>query len=80
MENGSSYHVRTLVEEDISQIVDLFNKNKVYQFQNGTPLTLADFCLTMALKETSHFYVLEKNGKIIGTTAFLKFIVFVHFL
>ncbi|HBC90455.1 MAG TPA: cylE protein, partial [Lactococcus sp.] len=74
MQNDSAYRVRTLVEEDIPQIVDLFNKNKVYQFQNGAPVTLEDFCLTLAIKETSHFYVLEKNGKIIGTTAFFKFI------
>ncbi|MEY8536889.1 hypothetical protein AALM99_00320 [Lactococcus muris] len=76
MQNDSAYRVRTLVEEDIPQIVDLFNKNKVYQFQNGAPVTLEDFCLTLAIKETSHFYVLEKNGKIIGTTAFFKFITF----
>lgn len=76
MENNSTYRVRTLVEEDIPQIVDLFNKNKVYQFQDGAPLTSEDFCLTMAIKETSHFYVLEKNEKIIGTTAFFKFITF----
>ncbi|MFV0556424.1 MAG: hypothetical protein ACK5LM_04905 [Lactovum sp.] len=56
--------------------MELFNKNKAYQFQDGNFLRCEDFEMTMAVKEMSHFYVLEKNGKIIGTTAFFKFITF----
>ena len=70
------YKVRELHREDIPDVVQLFNKNKVYQFLDNIPLSEKDFIETMKVKEVSHFFILEKFGQIIGTTAFFKFISF----
>jgi len=76
MEKEPKYNVRQIEENDFTQLVELYNRNNEYQFPSLGRLTVADFSLTLAAKETSHFYVLEKNNKIIGTTAFYKFTVF----
>ncbi|MGY3713639.1 MULTISPECIES: GNAT family N-acetyltransferase [Lactococcus] len=76
MGSDSDYRIRELKEEDVPKVVDLFNRNKVYQFKNGELLTAEDFHLTKSIKEITHFYILEKNNKIVGTTAFFKFITF----
>lgn len=60
--------------DDYPEIVNLFNKNKVYQFPDGRPLTTEDFDLTMKVKEVQPFFLLRQNGKLIGTSAFFKFI------
>ncbi|AYG02063.1 GNAT family N-acetyltransferase [Lactococcus allomyrinae] len=76
MLKNEKYHVRLFQQKDVPQIIQLFNKNQVYQFQNSKLLMAEDFLLTMAIKEMSHFYVLEKGNEIVGTTAFFKFITF----
>ena len=60
--------------DDYPEIVNLFNKNKVYQFPDGRPLTTEDFDLSMKVKEVHPFFLLHQNGKLIGTSAFFKFI------
>nr|WP_205397610.1 cylE protein [Streptococcus lutetiensis] len=60
--------------DDYPEIVNLFNKNKVYQFPDGKPLSAEDFDLTMKVKEVHPFFLLHQNGKLIGTSAFFKFI------
>lgn len=60
--------------DDYPEIVNLFNKNKVYQFPDGKSLSAEDFDLTMKVKEVQPFYLLRQNGKLIGTSAFFKFI------
>ncbi|WP_074564883.1 hypothetical protein [Streptococcus equinus] len=60
--------------DDYPEIVNLFNKNKVYQFPDGRPLTTEDFDLTMKVKEVQPFFLLRQNRKLIGTSAFFKFI------
>lgn len=59
---------------DYPEIVRLFNKNHVYQFPDEQPLTVEDFDLTMKIKEVKQFFLLRQNGKLIGTSAFFKFI------
>lgn len=59
---------------DYPEIVALFNKNKVYQFLDGNPLSVEDFDLTMKVKEVNSFFLLRQHGKLIGTSAFFKFI------
>lgn len=59
---------------DYAEIVALFNKNNVYQFPDGAPLTVEDFDLVMKIKEVKQFFLVRQNGKLIGTSAFFKFI------
>ncbi|SDP19194.1 CylE protein [Streptococcus equinus] len=59
---------------DYPEIVALFNKNKVYQFPDGNPLCAEDFDLTMKVKEVQPFFLLRQQNKLIGTSAFFKFI------
>lgn len=46
--------------DDYPEIVNLFNKNKIYQFPNGRPLTTEDFDLTMKVKEVQPFFYCAK--------------------
>ncbi|WP_093815868.1 cylE protein [Streptococcus sp. 45] len=60
--------------DDYPEIINLFNKNKVYQFPDGKPLSVEDFDLTMKVKEVEPFFLLRQQKKLIGTSAFFKFI------
>ena len=60
--------------DDYAEVVDLFNKNQVYQFPDGIPLTVQDLDLTMKIKEVTNLFLLKNNGSVIGTSAFFKFI------
>lgn len=59
---------------DYASVVDLFNKNQVYQFSNGIPLTVEDLDLTMKIKEVTNLFLLKNKDTVIGTSAFFKFI------
>lgn len=59
---------------DYTDVVQLFNKNQVYQFSNGIPLTEEDLEITMKIKEVSNLFLLRNHDSVIGTTAFFKFI------
>ena len=60
-------------EDDYAGIVHLFNKNQVYQFSDGVPITVKDLELTMKIKEVSRIFVVKDAEEILGTSAFFKF-------
>lgn len=62
--------------EDYSEVVHLFNRNHVYQFPDGSPLTVDDLDLTLKVKEVTHLFLLKNHGVLIGTSAFFKFITY----
>lgn len=62
--------------EDYSEVVHLFNRNHVYQFPDGRPLTVDDLDLTLKVKEVTHLFLLKNHGVLIGTSAFFKFITY----
>ena len=43
--------------EDYSEVVHLFNRNHVYQFPDGRPLTVDDLDLTLKVKEVTHLFL-----------------------
>ena len=48
--------------DDYAEVVDLFNKNQVYQFPDGIPLTVQDLDLTMKIKEVTNLFLLKNHS------------------
>ena len=74
MNKDSKLKISEATLKDYEEIVELYNKNQVYQFSNGVPLSVRDLDLTMKIKEVSNLFLLKDHDKLIGTSAFFKFI------
>lgn len=58
--------------DEYLEIVNLFNKNKVYQFPDGRPLNTEDFDLAMKVKEVQPFFFIAPKRKINWNVSFLQ--------
>lgn len=74
MKEDSKLKISEATSKDYEEIVGLYNKNQVYQFSNGIPLSVRDLDLTLKIKEVSNLFLLKDDDKLIGTSAFFKFI------
>lgn len=74
MKDNNKLMISEATPKDYGEVVSLFNKNQVYQFSDGLPLTVQDLDLTMKIKEVTNLFLLKENNRIIGTSGFFKFI------
>ena len=74
MKDNNKLMISEATPKDYGEVVSLFNKNQVYQFSDGLPLTVQDLDLTMKIKEVTNLFLLKENNKLIGTIGFFKFI------
>jgi len=49
MNKDSKLKISEATLKDYEEIVELYNKNQVYQFSNGVPLSVRDLDLTMKM-------------------------------
>ena len=74
MKEVNKLKISEALAQDYTEVVQLFNKNQVYQFPNCVPLTERDLEITMKIKEVSNLFLLRNHNGVIGTSAFFKFI------
>ncbi|AUV74132.1 hypothetical protein C1940_16890 (plasmid) [Lactiplantibacillus plantarum subsp. plantarum] len=60
-------------ERDTQLLVDLFNRNRVYQISNNYEMTVSDWLLTYKAKEMISFYIVREGGAIIGCSGFFRY-------
>ena len=63
MNKDSKLKISEATLKDYEEIVELYNKNQVYQFSNGVPLSVRDLDLTMKIKEVSNLFLLKDHDK-----------------